>query len=139
MFSRISLLLLPRSLRAGLFAFSQTSLAEETTVQGLSDGDNDLGDAEATPRAVLRGTHKHVRAAHTAADESTRSAEMVNVVREYGRRRLDSAAALTLAPVSQTAESEPVVVQGFYIDPPAYPALPEVEGTRINSGRKLRL
>ena len=62
--------------------------------------------------------------------------EIVNAVRENGRRRLDSAAALTLAPVAQMAEAEPVIVRGFDIEPPAYPALPEVEGTRINSGKK---
>ena len=63
---------------------------------------------------------------------------MANAVTENGTRRLDSAAALTLAPVAQTvtAESEAVIVRGFDVEPPAYPALPEVEGTRINSGKK---
>ena len=35
-----------------------------------------------------------------------------------------------------TVEAERVVVHGFGVEPPAYPALPEVEGTRINSGKK---
>ena len=39
-------------------------------------------------------------------------------------------------PWPKRPKRKPVVVQGFYIDPPEYPALPEVEGTRINSGKK---
>jgi Fe(3+) dicitrate transport protein len=35
-----------------------------------------------------------------------------------------------------TTTTEAVVVHGFDVNPPAYPALPEVEGTRINSGKK---
>jgi Fe(3+) dicitrate transport protein len=35
-----------------------------------------------------------------------------------------------------TAESERVVVHGLDVETPAYPALPEVQGTRINSGKK---
>jgi len=49
---------------------------------------------------------------------------------------MDSGSQFTFASMVQTAETEPVVVRGFSIDPPAYPALPEVEGTRINSGKK---
>ena len=50
--------------------------------------------------------------------------------------RLDSDTPITLAPVAQMAESEAVIVRGFYVEPPDYPALPEVQGTRINSGKK---
>ena len=131
MFSRNNLLRVPALLAIGLFALSQTILAEETTVPALSDVDNGRGgDASQTP--------KHVHATKTALDEIARSATMVNAVRENGLRRLDSAAALTLAPVAQTdmAEAEAVVVRGFDVEPPAYPALPDVEGTRINSGKK---
>jgi Fe(3+) dicitrate transport protein len=34
------------------------------------------------------------------------------------------------------AEAEAIVVHGFDVEPVEYPALPEVEGTRINSGKK---
>lgn len=36
----------------------------------------------------------------------------------------------------EIAETEAVVVHGFDVNPVEYPALPEVEGTRINSGKK---
>lgn len=36
----------------------------------------------------------------------------------------------------EIAEAEAVVVHGFDVNPVEYPALPEVEGTRINSGKK---
>ncbi|HEV2840242.1 MAG TPA: TonB-dependent receptor plug domain-containing protein [Chthoniobacterales bacterium] len=94
MFSRNKLFLGLAFLAAGLFTFSQTSLAEETIVPALSD---------------------------VNLNDST---------------RLDSDTPISLAPVVQTAETERVTVRGFYVDPPDYPALPEVEGTRINSGKK---
>ncbi len=37
---------------------------------------------------------------------------------------------------TETAEVDRVVVRAFDVDPVEYPALPEVEGTRINSGKK---
>jgi Fe(3+) dicitrate transport protein len=37
---------------------------------------------------------------------------------------------------SEMAEVENVVVHGFDVNPVEYPALPEVEGTKINSGKK---
>jgi Fe(3+) dicitrate transport protein len=36
----------------------------------------------------------------------------------------------------EMAELEPVIVRGFDVNPVEYPALPEVEGTKINSGKK---
>jgi Fe(3+) dicitrate transport protein len=53
-----------------------------------------------------------------------------------GALRLDSGATFTFAPLADMAEVEAVVVQGFEVNPVEYPALPEVEGTRINSGKK---
>jgi Fe(3+) dicitrate transport protein len=45
---------------------------------------------------------------------------------------------LSFAAVTEntTSTTEAVVVHGFDVNPPDYPALPEVEGTRINSGKK---
>ena len=133
MFSRKSLLLSPALLTAGLFALSQPALAEDSSLLALSDIDNHLADA-AGDRSDLR---KHsTGVTHTSAAEFARASEMANAVTENGTLRLDSGSRITFAPVAQTAETERVTVRGFYIDPPAYPALPEVEGTRINSGKK---
>lgn len=137
MFSRNNLLLLPALLATGLFAFCQTGLAEETIIPALSDVDNDLADTDNDND----GDASHVRKrscsrTHNSGEEFARAAEMANAVTADGTRRLDSAAALTLAPVAQTAETERVIVRGFDVEPPKYPALPEVEGTRINSGKK---
>jgi Fe(3+) dicitrate transport protein len=95
MFSRNHLFRGLALLAVGLFASSQTSLAEDA-VPALSAVDIEVNNSI----------------------------------------RLDSDTPISLAPVAQTAESEAVIVRGFYIDPPDYPALPEVEGTRINSGKK---
>lgn len=89
----------------------------------------------------------HRRATSTAKreeNEFTRAAEGAAQVNAYGERRADAEPSYTLAQLAptagsreeRTAETERVVVRGFDLEPPAYPALPEVEGTRINSGKK---
>ena len=135
MFLRNHLLRVPALLAIGLFAFSQTSLAEETIVSATSDVDNDLDDADAGDEGDSSDARKHsTGVTGTSAHES--AAEMANAVAENGTRRLQSDFGLSMAPVAQTAETERVTVRGFDVEPPEYPALPEVEGTRINSGKK---
>ncbi|CAN5616550.1 Fe(3+) dicitrate transport protein FecA [soil metagenome] len=48
----------------------------------------------------------------------------------------DVTLAQTASGAGGVAESESIVVRGFDVDPVEYPALPEVEGTRINAGKK---
>jgi Fe(3+) dicitrate transport protein len=129
MFSRNNLLL-PALLTLGLFAFSQTTLAEETVVPALSDVDNDLDDADDDDSDR---SHERKRATTSSHASVLQAAESVTA---NGTLRLDSGSEFTFAPVAQMAETERVTVRGFFIDPPDYPALPEVEGTRINSGKK---
>jgi hypothetical protein len=43
---------------------------------------------------------------------------------------------LSLAVVSPSLETDELVIVGFEVKPVEYPALPAVEGTRINSGKK---
>ena len=112
----IKLLRLPALFAVGLLAFSQTTFAEETIVPASSETD---GDDNADTEEV-----------------DSRSQRPVRKVGENTALRLDSTEAFTFTPLSQIAEAEAVVVRGFYIDTPEYPALPEVEGTRINSGKK---
>jgi Fe(3+) dicitrate transport protein len=56
-------------------------------------------------------------------------------VTAQGDRLADSESGLMFAQVTEQSMS-PVVVRGFDVEPAEYPALPEVEGTRINSGKK---
>ncbi len=130
MFSRNNLLLLPALLTVGLFAFSQTTLAEEALVPALSDVDSDPDDAD-DDESDRSQRHKRSSASPSAA--VVRAAESVTA---NGTLRANLDSEFTFAPVAETSESERVVVRGFFIDPPDYPALPEVEGTRINSGKK---
>ena len=113
------LLRIPALVALGLFAFSQAAFAEESITPVLSETDIDLDDSDESDPSPNR-KHK---------PRSVHPSERVSL-------RLDSVDGLTFAPLAQTAEAEQVVVRGFYIDLPAYPALPEVEGTRINSGKK---
>jgi len=43
---------------------------------------------------------------------------------------------LSLALDSPTLETDQLIIIGFEVKPVEYPALPELEGTRINSGKK---
>jgi Fe(3+) dicitrate transport protein len=138
MLSPNNLLRVPAALLAiAVLAFSQTSLAEETIAPVLSDVDNDLDDADSDEGNATR-TRKRVRATKTAADEFAHAAAIANAVTANGARLADADSARTFAPVAQTttAESERVIVRGLDVEPAEYPALPEVEGTRINSGKK---
>jgi len=115
-----NLLRLPALLAIGLFAFSQTTFAEETVVPASSEADRDSDDADGEEGDSR--SHGRVYAKTSVAENTA--------------LRLTSTETFTFAPVVQTAEAEEVIVRGFYVDLPPYPALPEVEGTRINSGKK---
>jgi Fe(3+) dicitrate transport protein len=132
MFSRSNLLLLPTILTLGLFAFSQTTMAEEAVVPALSDVDNDLDDTDDEESDRSRGP-KRATGSSCTATSVLQAAESVTA---NGPLRPDSGSGFTYAPVAETSESESIVVRGSFVDPPDYPALPEVEGTRINSGKK---
>ncbi len=133
MFSRNNLLGLPALLAIGLFSFGQTTVAEEMINPAISDTDNDKDDAENEEGDTSR-SHKNDRKSETNPNTLVLS-PVTNRVIDNSALRLNSRSEFKFAQVQMT-EAEPVLVQGFYIDPPAYPALPEVEGTRINSGKK---
>ena len=74
----------------------------------------------------------------TDLEQGAASADEVDA---EGKRRPFSEVSLSLAQVSTTTSStvqtmEPIVVRAFDVEPPDYPALPAVERTRINSGKK---
>lgn len=129
-----NLLGLPALLAIGFFAFSQTTLAEETITPAMSDTDNDSDDAD-NEKGNDSGKNDRTQNPRAQTGEFA-LASLTNLVTEYRALRLNSSSTFTFSPIAQTAEAEAVVVHGFYIDVPEYPALPEVEGTRINSGKK---
>ena len=99
MFSRNNLLRLPALLAIGLFAFSQTSLAEET----IASPPNDASDeTEMTKRALEQ---KGGSADQIPHDELARAAEIAKSVTANGERRADEES-LTIAQVSTTPAPE---------------------------------
>ena len=64
-------------------------------------------------------------------------AVLADEVDAQGERRPVANVSFNMAQVASTTTTmDRIVVRGFDVEPPAYPALPEVEGTRINSGKK---
>src|SRR5215203_5252290 len=72
--------------------------------------------------------------------EFVHAAQLARQVSAQGEWLPQAANSMTLAQVSSVpgagVESQRIVVEGFEVAPVEYPALPEVEGTRINSGKK---
>src|SRR6266700_1763958 len=124
MFSRINLTLGAALVAIGPCSFIQSSPANEALADLLALNDNDDverdsedGDNTDPPRPRTR--HRSVNAEGTPLPDGSEGLSMA----------LNSAA--------EAAEAESVVVTGsFDIYPVEYPALPPVEGTRINSGKK---
>jgi Fe(3+) dicitrate transport protein len=103
-------------LALGFLIFVQTGTAQESADVILVSGENDESDAE----------------------NETKSRRPSRGVVPSPWRFRSSGGAGALAPVeADTPTVEHVVVSGtFDVAPVEYPALPEVEGTRINSGKK---
>lgn len=111
--SKTNLLIAPTFLALALFFLPQTGWGEETAADlttKSSDGSDDGAD----------DSHKKKRAPRVTADGT-----------------LVPDGPISFAAVTEsTTTMEAVVVHGFDVNPVEYPALPEVEGTRINSGKK---
>ena len=109
-----------------LFAFVQPTTANDAIAQLFQTGENDdVDDADDDKKGDSRA-RKAVAITPDgmtlpAPDDAPRSLALVTQ---------------SAATDETTAEVEHVVVKGFDVNPVEYPALPEVEGTRINSGKK---
>lgn len=113
MLAKPNLLIAPAFLALAFFFLPQTSwsaeaadVATETTADSDEGDDADGSEKKRTPRVTSNGARLPEGPLSYAVTEST------------------------------TSEMERVVVHGFDVNPVEYPALPEVEGTRINSGKK---
>lgn len=96
-----------------------------------------------TTGASLIAVHPAAAQQSVASRLKTDAASASEEVNAQGDRTPASGPDYTLAQVSsaagpaeKTAEMEGIVVRGFDVNPVEYPALPEVQGTRINSGKK---
>ena len=108
-----------------LFCFMESSFAQDALVASIAASDNDDTDADDKD---------------DKDDKSRRrSRSSCKLVGANTALLISSSESLSLAltDVSETTEVESVVVTGsFEIYPVEYPALPPVEGTRINVGKK---
>ena len=108
-----------------LCCFVESSLAQDALTASIAASDSDDVDGEETDskdeKSRRRRSHK------SSSDVSTdKTSWAANEDRT-----------LAITNVVETAEAEAVVVTGsFDVYPVPYPALPPVEGTRINAGKK---
>src|SRR4051812_38048692 len=103
------------ALALGLFAFPQSGFGQEALDAVAISGENDDSDTD---------------------DETKSRRPNKGASPGSGRRWTADGIALALADQAEASTSEPVVVRSFDVAPVEYPALPEIEGTKINSGKK---
>jgi Fe(3+) dicitrate transport protein len=126
MFSKINLALGTVLVGIALGCFVESSMAQEVLAPPATSSDNDGvddddadGEDDKSHRSRLRRGGSIVTAASGLLTNSSNSLS------------------LAITNVAEATEAESVVVTGsFDIYPVEYPALPPVEGTRINSGKK---
>jgi outer membrane receptor protein involved in Fe transport len=103
------------------FLFTQPSAAQEELLpQALAEDENGTDDNDE------QGDRNHP-ATHRTRATPRRTAD--------GTLLPDGDLSLSLALVTPF-ETERLIIEGTEVKPVAYPALPEIEGTRINSGKK---
>jgi len=110
-----------------LFCFVETGLGQDAVTVPVAASDNDDVDAddndETENKSRRRRSHRKTSAVNTDSGVLTNPNEGLS---------------LALTSATEPAEVEGVVVTGTWYDtyPVPYPALPPVEGTRINAGKK---
>src|SRR5882672_5399860 len=123
--SKITLTLGTALAGIALCCFIESGFAQDAVVASIAESDADDADDSDD------GDDKSHR---------SRSRPSGNLVSASSRFVINSSESLSLGvtDVSETAEVEGIVVTGTWFDayPVPYPALPPVEGTRINAGKK---
>jgi len=125
MCSKVTLALGTALAGIALCCFVQPSLAQDALTPAIAASDSDDVDGEETDskneKSRRRRSHK------SSSDVSTDTTSWA----------ANENRSLAITNVVETAEAEAVVVTGsFDVYPVPYPALPPVEGTRINAGKK---
>jgi Fe(3+) dicitrate transport protein len=109
-----------------LCCFLESSLAQDALTASIAAGDND--DVEGDDTGSRDEKSRRRRLSKSGSDVSADNAPWANA----GENR-----SLAITSITETADAEGIVVTGsFDIYPVEYPALPPVEGTRINAGKK---
>jgi Fe(3+) dicitrate transport protein len=105
--------------------FVESGLAQDALTAPVAASDNDEIDGDDTDKDEKS---RRLRSHKSGGDVRTLNAPWVNASENHS---------LGVTSVAETADAEGIVVTGaFDIFPVEYPALPPVEGTRINSGKK---
>jgi Fe(3+) dicitrate transport protein len=124
--SKITLLLGTVLVGIALCCFVESSLAQEALTAPVGANDNDDADGEDSDSKDDKSRRRGSRKNGVVID--TDNAPWANASENRSLAVID---------LTETAEVEGVVVTGsFDIYPVEYPALPPVEGTRINAGKK---
>jgi Fe(3+) dicitrate transport protein len=124
--SKITLLLGTVLVGIALCCFVESSLAQEALTAPVGANDNDDADGEDSDGKDDKSRRRGSRKNGVVID--TDNAPWANASENRS---------LAVTDLTETAEVEGVVVTGsFDIYPVEYPALPPVEGTRINAGKK---
>ncbi len=102
--------------------------------------DTNLSDAEDAIPPLFSVAEKR---AWEGGQEFQRGAKLARRFTPQGELRADAESSLTLAQVASGTRlsehelaQEHVIVTGYEVNPVEYPSLPQVEGTRINAGKK---
>jgi Fe(3+) dicitrate transport protein len=126
MCSKVTLALGTALAGIALWCFVESSLAQDALTAPVAATDNDDVDEDETGRKDDKSRRR--RSHKTGSDLNTNNVPWANA---------NENRSLAITSVTETAEAEAVVVTGaFDIYPVEYPALPPVEGTRINAGKK---
>src|ERR1700757_1851824 len=127
MHSKVSLALGTALAAIALYCFVESSLAQDALTAPLAASENDDVDADGADdkdeKSRRRRSHK------SGGSVNTKNAPLANA---------NENRSLAVTSVTQMAEAESVIVTGTWFDtyPVPYPALPPVEGTIINAGKK---
>jgi len=125
MFSRVNLTIGAALAAIGLCSFIQSSPANDALADLLGLNDNDDVECDDTGGKDDKSQRRRSRTTRRVVNSDS------------GLLAASESLSLAVTNVSETAEFEAVIVTGsFDIYPVPYPALPPVEGTRINSGKK---
>ena len=122
--SKITLALGTALAAIALFCFMESSFAQDAVVASIAESDaDDADDSDGRNDKSRRGSRSRGNFVNANSGLLVNPSENLS---------------LAVMTVSETADVEGVVVTGTWFDtyPVPYPALPPVEGTRINAGKK---